>query len=338
MKIAILSFDHLHATEYAAALRTAEGVELLAADPGHESRPPGEPGGPGLAAELGVAYAEDYEAVWRWRPDAVVICSENRGHRELVLRAAAEGVHILCEKPIGIRSDEAAEMVAAAEAAGVVLMTAFPVRFSPAYAELRSTVRSGLLGQIVSIAATNCGGLPIGLRSWFVDRERSGGGAITDHVVHVADLLADLLGAAPEDVYAVANSLPQGGAIPVETGALLSLRYPEGVIASIDCSWSKPKGVPDSGDLVTLTVIGTDGVAEISPFAGVTSGWSAASGPITLSHVVPLDEMLIATFLDAVRRETRGTEPSGRAGLRAVEVVDAAYRSLRSGEPERVGA
>jgi predicted dehydrogenase len=179
VKIAILSFDHLHSTEYAAVLRDTPDVDLLVADPGHELRPSSEPGGPALAADLGVAYADDYDAVWEWRPDAVVICSENRGHRELVLRAAAEGAHILCEKPLGVDPDEAAEMVRAADAAGVVLMTAFPVRFSPAYAELRSTLRAGLLGDIVSIAATNCGGLPVGLRSWFVEKERSGGGAPT---------------------------------------------------------------------------------------------------------------------------------------------------------------
>ena len=335
MKIAILSFDHLHSTEYAAALSAVPGLDVLVADPGHELRPAGEPGGPALASDLGVAYVDDYDAVWDWRPDAVVICSENRGHRELVLRAAAEGVHILCEKPLGISPDEAVEMVEAAESAGVVLMTAFPVRFSPAYAELRSAVRSGLLGTVVSIAATNCGGLPVGLRSWFVDPIRSGGGAITDHVVHVADLLGDLLEADPDEVYAVANSIPQGSTVDVETGALLSLRYPGDVIVSIDCSWSKPKGIPDSGDLVSLTVIGTDGMAEVAPFAGVTSGWNTHDGAVALSHVVPMDAMLISTFLDAVRTGV-SAEPSGRAGLRAVEIVAAAYRSLRSGASELV--
>jgi predicted dehydrogenase len=136
----------------------------------------------------------------------------------------------------------------------------------------------------------------------------------------------------------VANAIPQGESVAVETGALLSLRYPGDVIVSIDCSWSKPKGIPDGGDLVTLTVIGTDGAAEIAPFAGVTSGWSASAGALALPHVAPLDAMLIGTFLDAVREGGGAPEPSGRAGLRAVEIVDAAYRSLRSGASELVGA
>lgn len=336
MRVAILSFDHLHSTEYASALRDTPGVEVIATDPGFRERPTGQPGGPLLAAELGIGYADNYEAVWAWQPDAVVICSTNRTHRELALLAMEHGAHVLCEKPLGVTEQEAADLVRAAERAGLVLMSAYPVRFSPAYAELRSAVQRGLLGTVVSISATNCGWLPSGSRSWFTDPSHSGGGAVMDHVVHVADLLADLLGAGPEDVYAAANSIPQGERLSVETGAVLSLGYADGVVATIDCSWSKPGGQPDSGDLVTLAVVGTDGVAEIAPFAELTPGWSEARGALALSHAASMDAMLISAFLDAVRGRDLRAEPSGRAGSATVAVVDAAYRSLRSGVPERV--
>ncbi|GAA4049472.1 Gfo/Idh/MocA family protein [Nonomuraea soli] len=324
MKIAVVSFAHLHATEYVAALRRFGGIEIAACDAGYAGRPVAEEGGPELAAKLGIGYFETEEELWAWRPDGVVICAENVRHHELGLRAAAEGVHALCEKPLATSTAHAAEMREAARAAGTVLMTAFPVRFAPSYADLRAAVRRGDLGQIVSIAATNCGGVPTS-RDWFVDPARSGGGALTDHVVHVADLLADLLEDDPVEVYAIANTIPNPG-VDVETAGLVSLRYRDGVIASIDCSWSRPPGRPNSGDLVTLTVIGTEGVAEIAPFADVLTGWNH-QGALAHGWGAPLDDLLIRAFLDAVRAgESR--QPDAMAGHRTTALVEAAYRSL----------
>ncbi|WP_327090185.1 Gfo/Idh/MocA family oxidoreductase [Nonomuraea sp. NBC_01738] len=327
MKIAILSFAHLHATEYAAALRRCGDIEIAACDAGHAERP-AEQGGKALADALGIGYFATEDELWAWRPDGVVICAENVRHHELALRAAAEGVHVLCEKPLATSAADAAAMLDAARAAGTVLMTAFPVRFSPAYAELRSAVRQGALGRIVSISATNCGGVPTS-RDWFTDPARAGGGALTDHVVHVADLLADLLNDDPIEVYAIANAIPTPA--PVETAGLLSLRYRDGVIASIDCSWSRPPGRPSTGDLVTLTVVGTEGVAEIAPFADVLTGWNG-HGALAHGYGAPLDDLLIRAFREAVRTgEAR--QPDGLAGYRTAALVEAAYRSLTETAP-----
>ncbi|MFD8527759.1 Gfo/Idh/MocA family protein [Streptosporangium canum] len=316
MKIALLSFAHLHAAEYAAALLRCGDVEIGAYADGYDGVP------------AGVTAFETEDELWAWRPDGVVICAENARHIEYTLHAAAEGVHVLCEKPLATSTADAHRMLQAARAAGTVLMTAFPVRFAPAYADLRAAVRRGDLGQIVSIAATNCGGVPTN-RDWFTDPERAGGGALTDHVVHVADLLADLLDDDPIEVYAIANAIPNPGTA-VETAGLVSLRYRDGVIASIDCSWSRPPGRPNNGDLVTLTVIGTEGVIDIAPFSGVLTGWNGA--PLAHAYGAPLDDLLIRAFLDAVR-DGEARQPDAHAGLRTVALVEAAYRSLHDSAP-----
>lgn len=333
MKIAVLSLAHMHAQSYISALLARPGIEVAVADPGHRSRPSTESGGAELASELGVSlYLDDYEDVWRWKPDAVVICSENIEHRGLAERAAAEGCHILCEKPLATDPADAAAMVAAADAAGVVLMVAYPVRFSPAYETLRAAVRRGELGRIVAANATNCGGVPSGARSWFIDPSRSGGGAITDHVVHAADLIGDLLESRPTEVYAVANSIPNGDRLEVETAGLISLAYDEGVIASIDCSWSRTNGSPDAGDLVTLSVVGTEGYAEIAPFADILTGWNSRTGTLVHGYVPPMDDILVREFLAAVG-DGAARQPDGRTGLHHVELIAAAYESVRRGGP-----
>ncbi|MBO9627703.1 MAG: Gfo/Idh/MocA family oxidoreductase [Microbacterium sp.] len=333
MKIAVLSLAHPHAQSYIAGLLRIPDVELAVSDPGHTRRPSGESGGPSLARELGVArYFDSYDEVWAWGPDAVIVCAENVEHRALVERAAAAGAHVLCEKPLATSRADADAMVSAAEAAGIVLMVAYPVRFSPAYEQLRETVRAGSLGDIVAVNATNCGGVPRGMRSWFTDPALSGGGAITDHVVHAVDLLGDLLEASPVEVYAVANSIPNGSPDDVETGGLLSLRYGDGVIASIDCSWSRTNGSPDVGDLVTLAVVGTEGYAEIAPFADILTGWSSRGGALAHSYVPPMDDLLLREFLIAVAEGT-ARQPDGRTGRAHVDLVAGAYESVRTGVP-----
>ncbi|QDZ15836.1 Gfo/Idh/MocA family protein [Humibacter ginsenosidimutans] len=330
MKIAVLSLAHTHALEYIAALQHHTSLELVATDPdavddGAESR------GARLAAELGIDYLDSYEDVWAWHPDAVIVCAENVRHRALVLRAAELGIHVLCEKPLATSPDDAAAMLAAARHAGIVLMTALPVRFSTAYTQLRAIVRRGELGDIVSVNATNCGGIPTA-RAWFTDPVLSGGGAVTDHVVHAADLITDLLEESPEEVYAVANSIPGGREGGIETAGLISLRYPSGVIASVDCSWSRPAGSADVGDLVTLAVVGTKGAAEIMPFAGIIEGWNDR-GALSYGYGISLDQRLIDTFVAAVAERATGTQPDGSAGLAGVTLIDGAYRSIATGEP-----
>ena len=223
MRIGLMSFAHVHAASYARLLRAWPGVEVVATDPDHGRRP-GETGGPSMAADLGVDYVADYAALLAGGCDAVIVCAENVEHRRLVELAAAAGAHVLCEKPIATTLADADAMTAACAAAGVQLMIAHPVRFAPAFVGLREVVAAGTLGEIVSIAGTNNGRIPRGDRAWFVDPAAAGGGALTDHLVHVLDLLDALWpDSRVTSVYAVANRLLHPDAA-VETGGLAALR------------------------------------------------------------------------------------------------------------------
>ncbi len=252
-----MSFAHPHSESYVRALKTLPGVELLGADPDHRSRPCGEAGGAELAQALGVDYVETYSALLQWQPDGVIVCSENSRHRDLVELAAVARAHILCEKPLATSLLDARAMITRCSEAGVNLMMAYPVRFSPAFAGLKAAVDAGSLGEVAAVSGTNTGRLPSG-RTWFMDPQLSGGGSLMDHTVHVADLLDCLFGQArPESVYATLNHLLQSDLVKVETGGLVSLRFPNGAVATIDCSWSKPASYPTWGGL-TLQLVGSD--------------------------------------------------------------------------------
>lgn len=333
MRIGVMPFAHLHAASYARLLAAMPGVEVLAADPGHARRP-GELGGAELAEALGVAYVADYAALLATRPDAVIVCAENAAHRRLVGLAATAGAHVLCEKPIATTLADAQAMTAACAAAGVQLMIAHPVRFSPAVGELRE-LAAGALGEIVSIAGTNNGRIPHGERAWFVDPAAAGGGALTDHLVHVLDLVDCLW---PDSrirrVYAVANRLlhPE---VAVETVGLAALRLElagREVPVVIDASWSRPDGFATWGGL-TLRVTGTGGIVDLDPFAGRVGGHLSSTGNVAwIGYGPDLDALLLDSFLRVVAGEATAA-PDGAAGIRSLAVVLAAYESVRIGQP-----
>ncbi|MFN2302713.1 MAG: Gfo/Idh/MocA family protein, partial [Anaerolineales bacterium] len=101
--------------------------------------------------------------------DGVIVCSENSKHRPLVELAAAHGVHVLCEKPLATTLEDAQAILDACTEAGIILMTAFPMRFSAPIVQFKQQLDNGMLGHVYCLNTTNQGRMPIHERSWFVD-------------------------------------------------------------------------------------------------------------------------------------------------------------------------
>lgn len=332
LKVGVLSLAHVHAATYAAVLRDRLDVDLMVADPDAATAPADEKRGSALAAELGVRLVATYDELFRWGPDAVIVCSETSRHRELIELAARNGVPILCEKPLATTGDDARAIVAACQQAGVTLMVAYPVRFHPAFRSLRSTIRSGRLGRVLSTSGTNNGQAPIASRRWFVDPELAGGGSLMDHTVHLADLLDDLLDARPVEVYAQTNRIVHAGEVVVETGGLVVVTYDDGTVSTIDCSWSAPASYPSWGGL-TLTVECEGGSVDFDAFSDRVELYDDGLGRMRwLDSGTDLDALMLDAFLTGVRG-ARQVQPDGAVGYRTLQVVLAAYESAASGEP-----
>jgi 1,5-anhydro-D-fructose reductase (1,5-anhydro-D-mannitol-forming) len=341
LKIAIASFAHVHAAGYASELLGTPGIALLASDPDGAAAPDAAPRGAELAAKLGVDYVDSYDELFAWGPDAVVVTTENARHRAIVERAAAAGVHVLCEKPLATTLEDAQAMVAACEAAGVILMVAYPVRFAPQFEALRARVDAGVLGDPFAIVGTNNGKIPVDSRKWFTDPELAGGGALVDHVVHCADLIDALTGGMrARTVYAAANGLLHADlGVAAETGGLVTITYENGLIATIDCSWSQPAGAPNWGG-VSLEVTGTLGSVRIEPFAERVDGYRQ-SGALWMGYGTDTDALMLDRFLGAVRgvlggQQPPAPQPDGFVGIRTLQIVDAARRSAHEGRPVAV--
>ncbi len=329
MKIGILSFAHLHAESYIQILQAAPGVELLGlADEDRER-------GARFAQQFGARFFDSYEALLAEKPDGVLVCSENNRHRPLVELAAQAGAHVLCEKPLATRLEDARAMIEACERAGVSLMTAFPMRFSAPVLEVKTRLAAGDLGQVYCFNAVNQGKHPGKLRAWFVDQELAGGGAVFDHTVHLADLMRWFLGSEVSEVYAQTNRIIHAGEVEVETGGLVMLTFENGVFASIDCSWSRPHYWPTWGGL-GFELVTERGAVLVDAFRqNLTVYRPDLQRPVWSYWGSNNDAAMIAEFLAALR-EGRSPSVTGADGLRAVEIALAAYRSAESGQPVRV--
>jgi predicted dehydrogenase len=329
IRLGILSAAHHHADGYLEISGRLPEVELVGLWDEDGAR-----GAAAAAAHRTQAFETEADLLDAGL-DGVIVCSVTRDHRRLVELAAAASVHVLCEKPLATRIEDAQAIVAACAAADVRLMTAFPMRFSPVLRELHASVRSGAIGTLVSLEGVNTGEMPDVHRAWFVDPVLAGGGALMDHVVHLADLYRWILGGEVHEVYAVSNRILQDGYAGVETGGLVSLRFGDGVIATIDCSWSKPRSYPTWGGLA-LEVVGTDGVVTTDAYRQhlVVHGRpeDGTSWPFWGSDP---NVGMLAEFVAAIRD---GRQPAidGIDGLRALEVVEAAYRSVASGAPVQI--
>ena len=189
--------------------------------------------------------------------DAVYVPLPNSLHRAWTIKAAEQGKHVLCEKPLGLTAAEAREMADACAAHGVTLMEAFMYRYTDRTRQVQEVLRRGLLGEVRHVRANFCFMLanPASIKL----RPELGGGALYDigcYRVNFAGLVADAAagrpGAArPESVAGVCTR--ENGVDASFTGLL---RYPTGLTASLHCSIRSQRSI-------TADLIGTEGTLEV---------------------------------------------------------------------------
>jgi predicted dehydrogenase len=181
--------------------------------------------------------------------DAIYIPLPNELHMPWVAAAADAGKHVLCEKPLALSAIEAKEMVERCRSRGVLLMEAFMWRHQPRTQELRAHLAAGLIGELRLIRSSFS--FPIESSDWRLDQAR-GGGALWDVGCYGVSTARFFAGAEPDSVRARARFGPTG----VDLTLTASLRFPNGVLASIDCSFEQPFRC-------TYELVGTRGAIDV---------------------------------------------------------------------------
>jgi predicted dehydrogenase len=324
IRIGILSFAHHHGEAYISNLHQIEDVELVGVADDDPMR------GQTVASQHHAKYFHTFEDLLDAKPEGVSICTENNRHRPLVEMAASRGIHVLCEKPLATTLEDARATVDASDKAGVILMTAFPMRFSSPLLEIKARLDNGDFGDVYCFNATNQGELPTKYRNWFVDPELAGGGAIMDHTVHLVDIMRWFTGAEVNTVYARSNRIFHADEVEVETGALEMLTFDNNVFATIDASWSRPQYWPTWGGL-TFEMVTRRGAILVDAFRQNLNvyrhEWERSQWSYWGSD---MNHAMVSDFTAAIR-ENRQPRVTGLDSLRALEVTLAAYESDRTG-------
>jgi predicted dehydrogenase len=253
--------------------------------------------------------------------EGVLLATPHRDHADQIEAAAASGCHVLVEKPLTLTTAEAHRAVAAAEAAGVVLMVGHQRRRQAANRRIRQLLDEGAIGRplLAESTFTVAGGYP---DTWRADRAETPLGAMTALGVHMVDTFLYLLGPI-ERVAAFSNAVIDDEPLDHATGLLLE--FASGAVGTLLCSHFTPAAN-------RLAVLGTAGAAYAEDDGArllVQDRRAPARRAVDVEVNDPLAEQ-VAEFAGAIRRGT-AVETGGREGLAVVAVLEAATASAHRG-------
>jgi D-xylose 1-dehydrogenase (NADP+, D-xylono-1,5-lactone-forming) len=202
--------------------------------------------------------------------EAVYIPLPNSMHREWTIRAAEQGKHVLCEKPLGLTAAECREMIEACSRHKVLLMEAFMYRFHPQQAVIQEALRSGGLGTLKMVRGAFTFRLNLeDLSNIRLSRELWGG-ALMDVGCYCINAARAYFGAEPHSVLATARIPPELG---VDTTLHVLLEFETGVspfVVSLEMA-SQPQ-IEIVGDQGRLEVPNCFTPGDAPPAMALTTG------------------------------------------------------------------
>jgi predicted dehydrogenase len=151
--------------------------------------------------------------------EAVSICAPNYLHRDFAVAAAQAGKPFWIEKPMGVTAAQAAEVVTAADAAGLVTGVGFTYRHAPAIEYAKKLIAEGAIGRVTNVHCklnADYSADPRGARTWRFEVAKAGSGVLGDLLSHGFDLAQFLVGAPVTAVSALTQTFITERPVPGE--------------------------------------------------------------------------------------------------------------------------
>ncbi len=288
-----------------------------------------------LAGAYGAAVRSIDEIEKATDVDAVIICTPTDTHADLIERFAKAGKAIFCEKPIDLDVDRVKKCLAVVEKTGATLMVGFNRRFDPHFAAVRKAIDDGLVGDVemVTITSRDPGAPPY-------DYITRSGGIFRDMTIHDFDMARFLLGEEPVSVSAQASVL-----VDKKIGELGDF---DSVSVILVTASGKQCVISNS----RRATYGYDQRIEVHGSKGMVSAENQRPVSIEVANGKgytrpPLHDFFMTRYTEAYANEiasfiaamTAGkkAEPSGKDGLVALTLADAALQSVKEGKTVRVG-
>lgn len=264
--------------------------------------------------------------------DAVVVATPAASHAELTQRALERDLPALVEKPFALSSGQARALVQLAEARGVPVVVGHLLVFHPAVERLKAMIRAGELGDVFYVYSQRVN----------LGQVRPDENALWSFGPHDISVALELLSEQPVRVSAIGKSFLQPG---IEDVVFMTMEFPSGAMVHVQMSWLDPRKER------RLTVVGSrrmvvlddmepreklrvydKGVDRPPDYGSYGESLAIREGDITIPRI-PNVEPLSAELKHFVRVARREEAPrvDGRNGLRVVEILEAASRSLATG-------
>lgn len=289
-----------------------------------------------IADEYG-AEVRTIEAIEKAKDiDAVVICTPTDTHADLIERFVKAGKAVFCEKPVDLDVKRVRKCLATVAKTKGVLMVGFNRRFDPHFAAVKKTIDDGAVGAVeqVVITSRDPGAPP-------VDYIKRSGGIFRDMTIHDFDMARFLLGEEPVLVSAqgavlVDKAIGKAGDFDTVTAILQTASGKQAVISN---SRRATYGYDQR-----IEVLGAKGMVAAENQRPVSIEVATASGytrpplyDFFMTRYIEAYANEISTFIDAMSSGKAPT-PSGRDGLAALLLADAALKSIKDGKAVKVAA
>lgn len=278
-----------------------------------------------------VAY-EDYDAMLRQGlVDAVYIALPNSQHADFAIRAAEAGVHALVEKPLAVSVAECEAMIAAAEKAGVWLMTAYRLHNEPGTVEVIDRIRQGAIGDPRFFSSLFSFQIPPGNHRL---KAEHWGGPLQDLGVYCLNAVRHAFGSEPIEAVAMSSRGQSDPRFAEVDGTIATLlRFEGGRTAHFTASFG-------GGEIDMYRIVGTEGEIEMQPgfrFENTMKMRLLRGNELTERTFPTTDHFsgMTAYFSDCILRGIR-PEPDGGDGLNDVRALLAIEAAARTGQPQKI--
>src|SRR3954469_18004554 len=303
IRYAVVGLGHIAQVAVLPAFKTARNSELLALVSGDAEKLKK------VGKKYDIEHLYPYEEYSRAlsNVDAVFLTVPNHLHREYAVRAAAAGVHVLCEKPMAPTPQECRGMIDAANQNSVKLMVAYRLHFEAGNLQAIQMAQSGKLGEIRAFSSEFAQQVA-DANVRVTEPVPRGGGPVYDMGVYCINAARYLFRAEPLEVSALCESRPDDRFRRVEEMVSVLLRFPEERLATFTCSFG-------AADISRYTVIGTKGILRADPayeYAGDTRLEVTTGGKTRTRIFAKRDQFAadIAYFSDCILKN-KEPEPSG---------------------------
>ncbi len=279
--------------------------------------------------------------------DLVIVSLPNQFHLPAVRAAVAAGKAVACTKPLGRNATEAAEMLRLVRDGGVFNAYLENVIFNPDMLRMHEMVQAGAIGRLTTLRAREGHSGPHAAHFW--DAEKAGGGALLDMASHGTEVARFFFGkdVPVQEVFAWGATLVHGARTSGEDNAIMVIRFADGRAATCDVSWSSKGGLEgrfevygDAGRLIEDIAVGSLKAFVERPAGYVVEKADAETGwifPVPDEVRVHGHDLMLADVIEAYRNGHEPTE-TFRDGYMVNLVLDAAYRSMKSGRWEAITA